>query len=147
MKSFIQNKYNDWFADQIFTQFQDGKDPTDIKISSKLPDLKPIHVIVDWYNHEIKEKEIVRGFSSAGILEAVQNAEDIYEKIENPFREYFFILVKLLIFFFKISLLKKKLFLVFFPLSNLTQISTVNCWHMLTEDLWLPFQINFTNDP
>ena len=101
MKSLIQNKYNDWFADQIFTQFQDGKDPTDIKISSKLPDLKPIHVIVDWYNHEIKEKEIVRGFNSAGILEAVQNAGDIYEKIESPFREYFFILVKLLIFFSK----------------------------------------------
>ena len=44
---------------------------------------------------------IVRGFNSAGILEAVQNAEDIYEKIENPFREYFFILVKLLVFFTK----------------------------------------------
>ena len=38
--------------------------------------------IVDWYNHVIKEKEIiVRGFNSAGISEAVQNAEDIYEKI------------------------------------------------------------------
>ena len=46
-KSFIQSKYNDWFADQVFTQFQNGKDPNDIKISSKLPDLKPIHVIVD----------------------------------------------------------------------------------------------------
>ena len=30
---------------------------------------------------------IVRGFSSASISEAVQNPEDIYEKIENPFRE------------------------------------------------------------
>ena len=36
----------------------------------------------------IKEKEmIVRGFNSAGILEVVQNAEDVYEKIDNPFRE------------------------------------------------------------
>ena len=43
---------------------------------------------VDWYNHVIKEKErIVNGFNFAGISEAVQNAEDIYEKIENPFRE------------------------------------------------------------
>ena len=47
---------------------------------------------------------IVRGFNSEGILEAVQNAEDICEKIENPFREQFFILAKLLVFFFKISL-------------------------------------------
>ena len=42
-KSFIQDKYNDWFADQLFTQLQNGKDPTDVKISSKLSDLKPIH--------------------------------------------------------------------------------------------------------
>ena len=89
-KSFIQNKYNDWFADQVFTQRQNGKDPTDVKISSKLSDLKPIHArcIVDWYNHLIKEKAMIaREFNSAGISEAVQNPEDIYEKIENPFRE------------------------------------------------------------
>ena len=88
-KSFIQNKYNDWFADQVFTQLQNGKDPTDVKISSKLSDLKPIHArwIVDWYNHVIKEKEmIVRGFNSTGILEGAQNAEDVCQKIENPFR-------------------------------------------------------------
>ena len=30
-KSFIQNKYNDWFADQVFTELQNGKDPTDFK--------------------------------------------------------------------------------------------------------------------
>ena len=89
-KSFIQNMYNDWFADQVFTQLQNGKDPTDVKISSKLSDLKPTHARwnVDWYNHVIKEKEIiVRGFNSAGISEAVQSIEDIYEKIENLFRE------------------------------------------------------------
>ena len=89
-KSFIQNKYNDWFADQVFTQLQNGKDPTDIKTSSKLSDLKPIHArwIVNWHHHVIKEKEMVaRGFNSVGISEAVQNVEDIYEKIENPFRE------------------------------------------------------------
>ena len=42
-KSFIQSKYNDWIADQVFTQLRNGKDPTDVKISSKLSDLKPIH--------------------------------------------------------------------------------------------------------
>ena len=58
-KSFIQNKYNNWFADQVFTQLQNGKDPTDVKISSKLSDLKAIHArwIVDWYNHVIKGKK------------------------------------------------------------------------------------------
>ena len=42
-KSFIQNKYNEWFADQVFTQLQNAKDPKDVKISSKLSDLKPTH--------------------------------------------------------------------------------------------------------
>ena len=52
--------------------------------------MKPIHArwIVDWYNHVIKEKErIVRAFNSAGLSETVQNAENIYEKIESSFRE------------------------------------------------------------
>ena len=89
-KSFIQNKYNDWFADQVFTQLQIGKDSTDVKISSKSSDLKPIHArwIADWYNHVIKKKEmIVRGSSSVGISEAVQNADNICEQIENPSKE------------------------------------------------------------
>ena len=57
-KSFTQIKYNDWFVDHVFTQLENAKDPTDIKISSKLSDLKPIQArwIVDWYNHVIKEK-------------------------------------------------------------------------------------------
>ena len=57
-KSFIQIKYNDWFVDHVFTQLENAKDPTDINISSKLSDLKPIQArwIVDWYNHVIKEK-------------------------------------------------------------------------------------------
>ena len=55
-KPFTQSKYNDWFADQVFTQLQNGKDPTNVKISSKLSDLKPIHArwIVDWYNQPIR---------------------------------------------------------------------------------------------
>ena len=60
---------------KLFTQLQNGKDPTDVKTSSKLQDLKPIHArwILDWHNHVIKKKEmIIRGFNSAGIWEAVQ---------------------------------------------------------------------------
>ena len=55
-KSFIQNKYNDWFADQVFTQLQNEKGPAHVKRSSKSSDLKIIHArwIVDWYNHVIK---------------------------------------------------------------------------------------------
>ena len=63
----------------------------------------------------IKEKEMIfRRFNSAGTSEAMQNGENIYEKTESLFRELFFALIKLLVFFFKIPLLKKKLVLVFF---------------------------------
>ena len=77
-------------------QIQNGKDPTYVKISSKLSKLiretflKPIYArwIADWYNHVIKEKEmIVRGFDSAGILEVVDNVDNIYVKIENSLRK------------------------------------------------------------
>ena len=44
---------------------------------------------------------IFRGFNSAGTSEAMQNGENIYEKLENLFRELFFVLVKLLVFFSK----------------------------------------------
>ena len=50
-KAFIQNCYNEWFANQVAIQLKRGIDPTDVKISSKLSDLKPLHAawIVD--NH------------------------------------------------------------------------------------------------
>ena len=52
------------------------RDPTDVKIPSKLSDLKSLHArwIVDWYNHVKNEKEIViNGFDCAGNSEAIQN--------------------------------------------------------------------------
>ena len=39
----IQNQYNDWFSNQVVHQLKSGKDSTNIKISSKLSDLKPLH--------------------------------------------------------------------------------------------------------
>ena len=52
----IQNKYNDWLADHVSAELQKGTDPTDVKISSKLSDLKRLHArwIVDWYNNVTK---------------------------------------------------------------------------------------------
>ena len=61
-------------------------------------------------------------------IEVVQNAEVIYEKIENPFREKLFILV----------------IIVFFPLSNLIQISTVNFWTHLDRK-FITFLLNKFN--
>ena len=35
VKAFFQNRYNDWFSDQVAWQLKSGNDPTDIKASSK----------------------------------------------------------------------------------------------------------------
>ena len=117
-KSFIQSKYNDWFADQVFAQLQNGKGPSDCKISSKLSDLKLIHArwIVDSYNNVIKEKEmIVSGFNSVGIS---------MKKLRIHFREWFFILVNLLVCFFFQNISFKGKTSCFFLAFTLTQIST-----------------------
>ena len=52
-KAFIQNRYNDWFSDQVARQLKSGNDTTDIKVSLMLSDLKPLHAkwILDLYNH------------------------------------------------------------------------------------------------
>ena len=42
-KAFFQNQYNDWFSDQVAQPLKSGNDQTDVKVSSKLSDLKPLH--------------------------------------------------------------------------------------------------------
>ena len=62
-------------------------DPADIKITSKLSSLKPLHAswIVDLYKRLSDNQEIiVNGFDSAGISEAVTKASTILDKVENP---------------------------------------------------------------
>ena len=55
-KAFIQNQYNDWFSDQVARQLKSGNDSTDIKVWSKLSDMKPLHAswIVDLCKHTNK---------------------------------------------------------------------------------------------
>ena len=88
-KAFIQKPYNDWFSDQVGRKLKSGKDPTDIKISSKLSDLKPLHAgwIIDLYKHMQGENDIItKGFKEAGIYEAINDADKVFERVENPFR-------------------------------------------------------------
>ena len=89
-KAFIQNQYNDWFSNKVSVQLKKGTDPADIKITSKLSNLKPLHAswIVDLYKHLSDNQEIiVDGFDSTEISEAVTKASTVLDKVENPFRE------------------------------------------------------------
>ena len=81
--------YNEWFSNEVATQLSRGVDTAEVKITSKLSDLKPLSAswIVDLFEHLKKEKEmIIKGFDFAGITETVDNAQSVYEKIENLFR-------------------------------------------------------------
>ena len=59
--AFIQNHYNDWFSNQVTIQIKRGADPADVKISSKLYDLKLMHTpwIVDLYDYMFKRPQII----------------------------------------------------------------------------------------
>ena len=48
-KSFMQNQYKDWFSNEVSVQLKKGIGPSDIKIISKLSNLKSSHTswIVD----------------------------------------------------------------------------------------------------
>ena len=67
---------NEWFSNVVATQLNRGVNPTDVKITSKLLDLKRLHAswIDDLYEHWNKETEmIIKGFDLVGITEAVSN--------------------------------------------------------------------------
>ena len=72
--------YNERFSNEAATQLNRGVDPTDVKITAKLSDLEPLHAswIVDLYQHLKKETGVTtKGFDSAGITEAVNNAQSV----------------------------------------------------------------------
>ena len=52
-KSFISDKYQEWYASEITSQLGKGIDPYNVKVDVKLTTLKPIHApwIIDFYKH------------------------------------------------------------------------------------------------
>ena len=76
-KSFISNKYNEWFAEQVAKQLQKGIPPADIQVSLNLGELKVMHArwISALYDYLCDQKEIIlNGLKAAGITEAVESA-------------------------------------------------------------------------
>ena len=66
------------------------KAAADVNVSLKLSVIKPLHAkwIVVLYSTSKDDKQMaISGFSSAGITGAIENAKDMVEKVENPFRE------------------------------------------------------------
>ena len=88
--SFISNKYNPWLANEVSKQLRAEKAAADVKVSLKLSAIKPLHEkwIVDMHNALKDDKEmVINGFRSPGTIEAIENAKEMVEKVENPFKE------------------------------------------------------------
>ena len=61
----------------------------DVKVSLKLSVIKPLHAkwIVNLYNTLKDDGEIaINGLRSAEIAEALENAKNMVEKVENPLK-------------------------------------------------------------
>ena len=82
-KSFISNKYNEWFSEQVAKQLLKGIPPADIQVSLNLDELKVMHArwISALYDYLCDQKEVIlNGFQAAGIAEAVESASAVLQK-------------------------------------------------------------------
>ena len=87
-KSFIKDKYNMWYTEQVAKQLNEGKAPADVEVSLNLSEIKPLHAkwIYEMYEYLRGRSDLVlNGFESAGITEAVEKSNEVFERIENPF--------------------------------------------------------------
>ena len=77
--------YNKWFSNKVAAQLNRGVSSTEVKITSKLSDLKPLHAswIVDLYEHlKTETGMIIKGFDSRGITE---NSKSFSKSLNNAF--------------------------------------------------------------
>ena len=71
-------------------QLRAPKAAADVKVSLKLSVIKRLYAkwIIDLYNTLKDDKEmVINGFRSSEITEAIEDAKDMLEKVENPFKE------------------------------------------------------------
>ena len=89
-KSFVFDKYNSWLANEVSKQLRAGKEVVNVEVSLKLSVIKSLHAkwIVDLYKTLKDDKEMtINDFKSEEITEAIENVNDMVEKVENPFKE------------------------------------------------------------
>ena len=75
-KSFIKDKYNMWYSEQVAKQLSEGKALVDVEVSLNLSEIKPLHGKWIYEMHEYlrgRSDLVLNGFESAVITEAVEN--------------------------------------------------------------------------
>ena len=87
-KSFIKDKYNMWYTEQVAKQLNEGKTPADIKVSLNLSEIKSLHAKWIYEMNEYlrgRSDLVLNGFESAAITKAIEKSNEAFERIENPF--------------------------------------------------------------
>ena len=89
-KSFITNKYQEWYTTQVSPQLERGVSPFDVKVDVMPSTVKPLRAnwIVQYYRQMQHSKLTIQsGFRKALITEAFQEAESLTKLSENPFEQ------------------------------------------------------------
>ena len=91
-KSFISNKYNEWFRSRFHSNLRKVYRLQMLKYLLVLSSLSVLSYHAKWilelYNHLCHQNKIIlNGFKAASITDAVGSANTVLERIENPFSE------------------------------------------------------------
>ena len=90
LKDPLRRSFQSWYSEQVSKQLEEGKEPEDVKVDTRLSIMKPLSAkwITSAYDNFRSDSRIVRGgFVEAGIVEALDQDETEYqaESDEDPF--------------------------------------------------------------
>ena len=92
LKDHLRRSFQSWYSEQVSKQLEEGKEPEDVKVDTRLTIMKPFGAkwITSAYDYLRSESGIVRGgFIEAGIVQALDEdeTEDQAESDEDPFQD------------------------------------------------------------
>ena len=85
-KEFLKKKFEEWYAKEISSQLERGRDIYEVEVPLKLSAMKPTHArwLLGLYDHMLNSGDIIRkGFKMAGIDDAI----DLEIEPEDPFED------------------------------------------------------------
>ena len=90
LKDHLRNSFQTWYSEQVPIQLQEGKEPEDVKVDTRLSVMKPLSAkwITAAYDHLRSDSGFVHsGFVEAGIVEALEEAETKEHLDNDPFAD------------------------------------------------------------
>ena len=78
LKDHLRRSFQSWYSEQVSKQLEEGKEPEDVKVDTRLTIMKPLGAkwLTSAYDYLRSESGIVRGgFIEAGIVQALDEDE------------------------------------------------------------------------